>query len=144
MKTLQSNTPKEVDLGIDTIDARESDLISLDEAARLFRGRKGGHCNVDVMRRYSNPRKGRLFAIGSETFRLVLPTTARGTARVTTAAWVDAWKRKFAELAELALRDGPGDGAAAMRTTAQEKRSHQRALKNLAKHGMKSARKKIA
>src|SRR5947209_4807271 len=96
---------KPVDLGIDTTAAEERDLIYLSDACKLVRGRSGGRVNRQVMNRYANPKHGRVFTVNGVRLRLVLPTTYRGSMRLTTAAWLEVWKRKFAELAEAERND---------------------------------------
>lgn len=96
-----------VNLGVDLAAVVEADLIDIIAAAKLVRGRKGSHVNRDVMRRYASPRRGRVFVIDGKPCRLVLPTVARGCSRLTTVAWVELWKRKYAELADLARDSKP-------------------------------------
>ena len=130
-----------VDLGVDVGNVNEDDLIDFAEAARLVRGR-GGRINRQVLQRHANPRRGRLFIIKGERLRLVLPSVARVTSRFTTAAWVEAWKRKFAELADRVLAEGqapPRPKHDLPCTPKQAKREHERAVEELRKRGFKSA-----
>src|SRR5947209_11551 len=91
---------KPVDLGIDPTAAEERDLIYLSDACKLVRGRSGGHVNRQVMSRYAHPRHGRVFTVNGVRLRLVPPVLRRAGSTFTTAAWLEVWQRKFAELAE--------------------------------------------
>jgi hypothetical protein len=128
--TQRTKEPRRVDLGVDTNAAAESDLIPLSEAAKLVRGRRHDHVNVQVMQRYASPLKGRVFVVRGEPVRLVLPTAARGCGRYTTAAWVELWKRKFNELASAAREAAP-----APLTPRQRRRQCERAAERLRQEG---------
>jgi hypothetical protein len=98
-----------VDLGIDINAAAEADLVNLQDARKLIRGKSGGWINLQVLQRYA--RHGRVFKIADQLKRLVLPATIRGCTRYTTAAAVQAFNRKYGELAaaeigSLAARNG--------------------------------------
>jgi hypothetical protein len=86
-----------VDLAIDVNAAAETDLITLTQASKLIRGKSGGFINLQVLQRYC--RRGRVFTVAGQLKRLVLPATIRGSTRYTTAAAVQAFNRKYGELA---------------------------------------------
>lgn len=125
------------DLGIDTSNWVDSDLITLAEASRLIRGRKGDHLNIQVVQRYANPKRGRVFLVGDDRVRLVLPTIGMAHGKRTTRAWVEAWKRAFAELSAAAIEPPEPVNP---RTPRQERRDHERAVEKLKRAGFKSAR----
>lgn len=137
---IATTNARRIDLGINVLDVHDRDLITLTEAAKLIRGRRDEKSNVQVVQRYANPRRGRTFVIDGETVRLVLPTVGRTSGKFTTVAWVEAWKRAFAELSQRAGEITPTNP----RTPRQEQRDHERAMAKLAAAGFKSAQKQAS
>lgn len=132
---------RRIDLGIDVMSVDDRDLISLTDATQLIRGRNGKRANVQVVQRYANPKRGRVVTVAGEQLRLVLPTVGRTAGKFTTRCWIETWKRKLAEL--MALADEP-PSPVNPRTSRQERKAHERAMKELAKAGFTSAQQQAS
>ena len=82
-----------IDLGIDPAGTDDLELISLLQACKLLRGRKG-RMALQTVQRFANPSRGRIFG----TVRVVLPTVLRSGVRLTTLAAIQAWQKKCDQL----------------------------------------------
>ena len=119
-----------IDVDVNVNATPEADLITMTQASKLIRGKSGGFINLQVLQRYA--RRGRMFTIGDQQKRLVLPTTMRGCTRYTSAAVVAAFNLKYGELAmaESMTPDPPR-----IQSASKQRKELERTAKRLRKMG---------
>jgi hypothetical protein len=116
-----------------------SEAISLNDARKLMRGRRGRRPSIDTVRRWASLNRG-CYPLGPKGPKILLMSIKFNGEVLTHPDWVEAFERRRLQLAF--QRNAPPKGTP--RTTAQRRRGHAKAMKELRDKGVIDTRSSAA